>query len=173
MHRYWYLSRDSQVYGPYTDAQLAEAVAAGRVLPTDMMNVAGYPEWRVASAVPGLLPQPEPLSLDPDPVPVVQTLVPAIEMKKLKLTCFACFREVKVEIEAGTQTVVCPKCRAVLETGEPATAAPAAAAAFAALESPAEFKKRMEQKVAAAHGPDGSHGNLGAAIAAGIFNGMG
>jgi hypothetical protein len=168
MHRYWYLSRDGQVYGPYTDAQLAEAVAAGNVLPTDMLNVAGVAEWRVASAVPGLLPPPEPLSLDPDP----DEIVPSVEIKTLKLTCFACFRQVKVEFEAGQPTVACPKCRAVLETGETAAPAPAGSKAFAALESPAEFKERMERKAAAAASPDGTHGAIGRAIAAGILGGM-
>ena len=74
MDRQWYLLRDGQVFGPVTDAQLAQSAAAGRVFPTDQLNVAGQPDWFAASAVPGLLPTPEPepvlLQAAPDPIPL-------------------------------------------------------------------------------------------------------
>ena len=180
MSRQWYLSRSGQVFGPVTDAQLAESAAAGRILPTDQLNVAGEPNWWPATAIPGLLPAPkpiplpldsEPLSLDPEPEPLPLDAV--VEMKSLRVTCFACFREVCVEFEAGAQTAHCPKCRAAIETGEPAagagTADAQAQAAFGKLESAKAFKKRMQKKVAdaqAAAGRDGAvlGGVLGAII---------
>ena len=56
MQRHWYLSRGGQVFGPVTDEQLAQAATAGRIDATDLINVAGEPEWRPASEIPGLLP---------------------------------------------------------------------------------------------------------------------
>lgn len=207
MPRMWYLSRDSQVFGPVTDEQLAQSAAAGRILPTDQLNVAGEPNWLLASAIPGLFPAPapppplapvpvpapeplpldseplslEPLSLDPDPEllplePVIADLLPVdavvVASRTVRVTCFACFREVSVEVAPGASSGNCPKCRATVETGEPVGTAPAAnanQAAFAALESPAAFKERMQKKVAeaqAAAGRDGAilGGVLGAVI---------
>lgn len=163
MDRQWYLSRNGQVFGPVTDAQLAESARTGRVFPTDQLNIAGQPNWWAAGAIPGLLPPPapvanpfapapagtqEPLSLDPEPV----ALLPVTEIKTLRITCFACFREVTLEFEAGTPEAHCPRCRSAIETGEtgsPETAAPQAA--FAKLESEKAFKERMKKKVDAAH----------------------
>jgi hypothetical protein len=140
MARLWYLSRSGQVFGPVTDVQLTEWVAAGHVLPTDLLNVAGHPNWVHASAIPGLLPP----SLSPAPV--------AVAARVHQTTCFACFSEVSLNVAPGAMTVACPQCGAAVETGESAAqAAPSAnRAAFAALESPAEFKERMQKKVAEA-----------------------
>ncbi len=167
MPRMWYLSRNGQVFGPVTDPQLAQWVAAGQVLPTDQLNVAGQPNWVLASAIPGLLPAPEPLSLDPDPEPT-----PAVTPRRsVRVTCFACFEEVTLEFVAGTATAPCPRCRAVLETGEAASTAAAPAGAFAALESPAAFKERMQKKVVAATGPEhANNGQTASVIASIIFN---
>jgi hypothetical protein len=186
MNRLWYLSRNGQVFGPVTDAQLMQSAAAGHVLPTDQLNLAGQPTWWPATSVPGLLnPLPAPipapvganpavatvvpLSLDPDPVPV--DAVDAVEVKCIRTTCFACFNEVSLEFEAGTPTVHCPQCRSALETGETAsaTAAPAEAqAAFGKLESAKAFKARMQKKVADAHARDARD----AAIAGGILGAL-
>ncbi len=153
MERNWYLSRDGQVFGPVADAQLAQSVAAGRVLPGDLLNVAGEPDWVVAAAVPGLLPRPKAR-------PVARTA---------RVTCFACFGEVTIEYAPGAPNAPCPKCRALIETNEGATAEPAAnQAAFAKLESPAEFKKRMQQKVADAEAAAGRD----AAILGGVLGGI-
>jgi hypothetical protein len=153
MARLWYLSRGGQVFGPVTDTQLAESVAAGRVLPTDHLNVAGQPNWVLASTVPGLVPapkpQPAPLSLDPEPL----SLDPEpVATRVVRTTCFACFSEVSLNVAPGAVTAPCPRCGAAVETGESASqAAPSAnQAAFAALESPAAFKERMQKKVAEA-----------------------
>lgn len=159
MDRQWYLSRNGQVFGPVTDAQLAESARAGRIFPTDQLNLVGQPHWWAASAVPGLLPPPapvqnpfapaaqQPLALDPEPV----ALQPAVEIKSLRVTCLACFREVTVEFEAGTPEAPCPKCRALLATGETATAdAAGPEAAFGKLESAKAFKERMKKKADAA-----------------------
>jgi GYF domain 2 len=167
MERQWYQSRDGKVFGPVTDTQLAQAVAAGRVLPTDMMNLAGQPNWWPANAIPGLLPQQpqqEILSLDPDPEPV----------RVMRVTCFACFREVSVEIPPGVSTVHCPRCRAAIETGEPTGDAQPSGnqAAFAKLESKREFKERMQQKAAAAQGANSDGAAIGGIIG-GIIGGMG
>lgn len=191
MDRQWYLSRDGQVFGPVTDAQLAQSAAAGRILPTDQLNIAGQPNWLLASTVPGLFPTapsiaaipvpapaPEPetveeiLELDsaPEPIPIDEV----VELKTIRVTCFACFRELTLEIEPGTQTAHCPKCRSAIETGEPAPSAGPSApeAAFGNLESKKAFKERMQKKVAAAHAGaarDGAiaGGILGAIIASG------
>jgi hypothetical protein len=140
MARLWYLSRSGQVFGPVTDVQLTEWVRAGHVLPTDLLNVAGHPNWALASAVPGLLPP----SLSPAPV--------AVAARVVQTTCFACFSEVSLNVAPGAVTVPCPRCGAAVETGEStAQAAPSTnQAAFAALESPEAFKERMQKKVAEA-----------------------
>jgi hypothetical protein len=163
VERQWYLSRNGHVFGPVTDETLAQSAATGRILPTDQLNVAGQPDWWLASAIPGLLPVPQPalVPVPVNPAPKASALEPVpteiVETRTLRLTCFACFREVTVEVEAGTPTVNCPRCRALLETGEPQTTAPASTnqAAFAALESPRAFKERMQKKVADAQAPAG------------------
>lgn len=181
MSRLWYLSRGGQVFGPVTDAQLSESAATGRILPTDQLNVAGQPNWWPTTAIPGLLPAPNPIpapipapvpaAAQPEPEPIPAEVI--VEMKTLRVTCFACFREVTLEFAAGTQTAHCPKCRSAIETGEPAAGAnptdAQAQAAFGKLESKREFKERMQKKVAdaqAAAGRDGAAlgGILGAII---------
>lgn len=164
MNRVWYLSRNGHVFGPVTDEQLAQSVAEGRVFPTDQLNIAGQPHWWAASAIPGLLPPSAPTQ-EPE-------LVPAAEIKSLRITCFACFREVTLEFEAGTPTAHCPRCRSAIETGEtetPATATPQAA--FAALESPKAFKARMQKKVADAHSGAKSDGAVIGGILGAIIQG--
>lgn len=146
MERHWYLARNGQVFGPVTDAQLVESAGAGRILPTDQLNIAGEPNWWLASAVPGLLPQPPQESK-----PVRSRAMPVAVTQSFRVTCFACFKEVTVEVTPGT-AAHCPKCRSVIEIAEPAAeSAPSAnQAAFAKLESPAAFKARMQKKVAEA-----------------------
>lgn len=159
MNRHWYLSRAGQVFGPVNDAQLAEGVAMGRVLPTDSLNEAGQPHWLAAGTISWLFP---PAAL----APVVADLIE--EQRTARVTCFGCFREVTIEFDPGTATAPCPKCRAAIETGEAADPAPAHQAAFAKLESPAAFKKRMQQKVAAAEGAAANEG----AVIGGIIGGL-
>jgi hypothetical protein len=174
MYRMWYLSRSGQVFGPVADAQLAQWVAAGQVLPTDQLNVAGQPNWVLASAIPGLLPPPQPLSLDPEPLSLDDDPAPAPAVtpkRSIRVTCFACFEEVVLEFAAGTATAPCPSCRAALETGETPSTAAAPAGAFAALESPAAFKERMQKKaIAAQGGPEQANNGQAATIASIIFN---
>lgn len=175
MYRMWYLSRNGQVFGPVTDPQLSQWVAAGHVLPTDQLNLAGQPNWVLASAIPGLLPAPQPLSLDPEPLsldPEPEPTPAVTPRRSIRVTCFACFEEVTLEFAVGTATAPCPRCRAALETGETASPAPTGGAAFAALESPAAFKERMQKKaIAAQGGPEhANNGQVAATIASIIFN---
>jgi|GEM_PF-4379655 len=144
MERHWYLARNGQVFGPVTDAQLMQSVAAGRILPTDQLNIAGEQNWWLASAIPGLLPQPQ-----PEAKPVRPRAMPVAVSRSVRVTCFACFNEVSVEVTPGSATH-CPKCRSAIEIAEPAAESMPSAnqAAFAKLESPAAFKKRMQKKVA-------------------------
>ena len=165
MNRLWYLSRSGQVFGPVTDVQLAEWVSARHVLPTDLLNVVGQPNWVFASAIPGLLPAPTPISLPPDPQPVAARVVQA--------TCFACFSEVSLNVTPGAVTVPCPRCGATVETGESAAqeASSANQAAFAALESPAAFKARMQKKVADAQAAAAREGAILGSVLGAITSG--
>lgn len=158
MERQWYLSRDGKVFGPVTDAQLAEAVAAGRVLPTDQLNVAGLPEWRLATDVPGLLPA----ASEPEVVEVVEVvdlapvdlepidLAPVSEPVKVRVTCMACFRQVTVTVMPGDTSSYCPmpKCRSAIELEGPVKAPPPRPGndAFSKLESKRAFKERLQKK---------------------------
>jgi hypothetical protein len=150
MERLWYLARDGEVFGPVTDAQLAEAVAEGRVLPTDQLNVAGEPDWRIATGVPGLLPAPSPPPDEAELIPaeVVEVVPEEPVPVKLRVTCLACFRGVSVEVLPGAVEAHCPKCRSaiVLETPVEAPKQSANQAAFAKLESKREFKERLHKR---------------------------
>jgi len=68
MHSQWYMTRDGQTkYGPYTEEQLREWAAGGRLLPTDMLWREGMERWTPASSVPGLsFPPPAP-TMPPSP----------------------------------------------------------------------------------------------------------
>lgn len=51
----WYMTRDGTIrWGPYTEEQLRELAAAGRLLPADMLWREGMDRWVAASSVPGL-----------------------------------------------------------------------------------------------------------------------
>ncbi len=163
MERLWYLARDGQIFGPVNDTQLSQAATTGRVLPTDQLNIAGQPNWWLASAIPGLL-----------PVPAEPALIPAtVVSQAVRVTCLACFREVTVEAAEGQTSAHCPKCRAAITLAEPAKdAANPNQAAFAKLESKKDFKKRMQKKVADAQAAAAADaaiagGIIGAIIAAG------
>jgi hypothetical protein len=173
MQRHWYLARAGQVFGPVSDEQLAQSVRDGRVLPDDQLNIAGQPNWWRAADIPGLLPAPaptaaqEPVMADLIPAEVVEPeLIPAEVMTQtIRVTCFACFREVSVEVEEGATSAHCPKCRSAIALAEPVQAAANPnQAAFAKLESKKEFKRRMQEKAALAQG---AAANQGAAAAAG------
>jgi hypothetical protein len=202
MERQWYLARDGKVFGPVTDAQLAEAVAGGRVLPTDQLNVAGHPDWRLATDVPGLLPAaPEPV---PAPTPETETeteaivaeldtAVEAVELApadaveiapvdlepvapvKLRVTCLACFREVSVEVMPGSCEAHCPKCRSSIELEKPVEDPKQSAnqAAFAKLESKREFHERMQKKEASARSAAKRDGAVVGGVLGAIISGNG
>jgi len=159
MERLWYLARDEEVFGPVTDAQLAEAVAEGRVLPTDQLNVAGQPDWRFAINVPGLLTPSQPPyevveneAAELAPEDAVEVLPEEPVPVKIRVTCLACFREVSVKVLPGAVDAHCPKCHStiVLEAPVEAPKPSANQAAFAKLESKREFKERMQKKESAA-----------------------
>jgi hypothetical protein len=145
MTRLWYLSRSGQVFGPVSDPQFIDWLASGRVLPTDYLNIAGEPGWVLAGAIPGLLEAPTPA-----PAPTPPLAPQPVAARVVRVTCFACFSEVSLNVTPGAVTAPCPRCGAAVETGESAAqSAPSAnQAAFAALESPAAFKERMQKKVA-------------------------
>jgi len=46
--RQWYLARDGQQYGPFSDADLAKYHAAGQLGPTDFLWHEALPNWRSA-----------------------------------------------------------------------------------------------------------------------------
>ena len=50
----WYLSRDQQVYGPYTLAQMREWASNGRITPQDMVRRGDGEQWIPAGKVRGL-----------------------------------------------------------------------------------------------------------------------
>jgi hypothetical protein len=145
MQRQWYVSRAGQVFGPVNDAQLMQGAAERRVLPTDQLNVAGEPHWVVANAIPWLFPAAaQAMEANLIPAEVVE------EPVEVRVTCMACFRDVKVCVMPGDAATSCPKCRAVIELEQPEGAAAPSAnqAAFEHLESKKDFKKRMQKKVA-------------------------
>src|SRR5262249_34511861 len=99
-----------------------------------------------------------------------------------RVTCMACFREVKVTVLPTDASTFCPKCRSPIElVAQPDPNAPtpsANQAAFEKLESKKDFKKRMQAKVAAAQASAASDaaiagGLLGVIIAAGNSGGGG
>lgn len=141
MDRAWYLLRDGQVFGPVSDEQLSQAASAGRVLPTDKLNIAGQPEWLAAAEVADLLSA---------AAPATQS-APATfsEVRTARLTCMSCFGEVTLEFRAGTASVPCPACGTALPTGEEQDGA--AAAAFGSFDSPEALKARLQKKVADAY----------------------
>lgn len=165
MERAWYLLRDGQVFGPVSDEQLTQSVAAGRVLPTDRLNVAGRPDWLVAADVPGLLPvaasAPLPPSAVPEPSPAV--------MRTARMTCMSCFSESAVEFQAGTATVPCPACGTALPTGEENDGA--AEAAFGTFDSPEALKARLQKKVADAYAAEAAQMGILKGVARGIARG--
>jgi hypothetical protein len=159
MERQWYLSRDGKVFGPVTDAQLLQSAAAGQILPTDWLNVAGDPHWHLASAIQGLLPTTQ----------VSAPTQPQRETQTVRVTCFACFTEALVL--QGASAAQCPKCGAALQTGESAQASGEssdAAGAFENLEHPAIFKARLQAKVRAAYAAEAAD----YATAAGVLRGL-
>ena len=158
MERQWYLSRGGQVFGPVTDTQLRQSAAAGMVAPTDMLNPVGDPNWWAASAIPGLLPVAAALP--------VAAPAPKPEPRTVRVTCFACFNEVALMFQPGVTEAPCPKCRAMLATGE-AESVSAPDGSFPTLESPAEMKARLNAKVAAAHAAEG-----GNAVTRGLITGV-
>src|SRR4051812_13048333 len=98
METQWNLSRNGQVFGPVTDLQLRQTVASGRVLPTDLLNEAGKPDWIAANTVPGLF---APLISVEDPVVAELIEEPVAALRVIRVTCFGCFREVAIEVTPG------------------------------------------------------------------------
>jgi hypothetical protein len=47
----WYLARDSQQFGPLSDAELARFIELGHLQPTDLLWRDGFPDWRPAMVV--------------------------------------------------------------------------------------------------------------------------
>lgn len=71
MSEQWYMTRDGKTrFGPYTEEQLREWAATGRLLPTDMVWREGMDQWKTASSVSGLS--------FPPPAPPVPTMPPAV-----------------------------------------------------------------------------------------------
>jgi len=60
----WYLARDSQQYGPLTEAELARFIELGHLQPTDLLWREGFPDWRPAMVV---FPQRRPAPTRPAP----------------------------------------------------------------------------------------------------------
>jgi hypothetical protein len=50
----WYISRNNQTAGPFSDSQIKQFIAQGRLVPTDYVCRQGVFDWVVASSVPGL-----------------------------------------------------------------------------------------------------------------------
>jgi ribosomal protein S27E len=164
MERQWYLSRDGQVFGPVNDAQLLQTAAAGRIQPTDLLNVAGEANWHMASAIPGLLPA-APAAVEPMQLPEPET-------RTVRVTCFACFNEVVLAVETGAAAAPCPKCGAVLPTGESAATSSESTTVegeFPELENPAAFKARLNAKVKAAYAAEANTYGTVAGIARGLI----
>jgi len=186
VNRLWYIWRNGQVFGPATDAQLAHLAATGRLLPTDLLNIAGEPNWWPVMAIPELLPsplaapqpgprpEPEPETelepcdseeeLDTVSDSVMDDESPAPQAgagRVIRITCFSCFCEVSVAVVPGARTLHCPKCRAAIEPSVAAAPPPANQAAFAGMESPGS-SQILKRRIAGAR-PSGGRNSVSAA----------
>lgn len=161
MERRWYLSRGGKVFGPVSDAKLVRAAVAGRILPTDQLNIAGGPFWIPAADILALLsaartqlePEPE-LELEPAESEPAEREQPKVEQVAttitIRTTCMACFSEVSVEVMPNATSAHCPLCRSAMEISVPSDSTSAALneEEFAKLENDRDHQNRMEKKAA-------------------------
>ena len=63
----WYIARDGQQHGPLSQAELDKFVEFGHLKPNDLLWRAGFPDWRVASAVFQIPPPPPAVPVPPAP----------------------------------------------------------------------------------------------------------
>jgi S1-C subfamily serine protease len=82
----WYTSRHGQMHGPFPWAELCRRVAAGELLPTDVVCAAGQTQWQSATAVPGLTFPSPPAA--PAPPAAVRPAVPVRERPPAQETFF-------------------------------------------------------------------------------------
>ena len=128
MERTWYVSRDGQMFGPFTPLEIKEAADAGRVVGTDLIQQAGAGTWRAASEFPGL----------------ITTRARATVMK---LTCFVCYAEVDVGVMPGASSATCNACGR--EIACEAAAVDVSAPAFEGMGG--NLEDRIRQRVADAY----------------------
>lgn len=107
MSQAWHVSRDGQVFGPFTDEQLHQMVESNRLLQTDLVHTPPMQEWCEAGTVEGLFPSAPTPAAEAAPAPQP---TPQGEARTVQIHCFSCFNEAAVSVEVGTYSVACPSC---------------------------------------------------------------